>query len=149
MEKWSHMGPRLGKSRTSRDWESCHTETRWVKLRKVNIQTDDDSQFLCVAQFQYCDSCVSHTWTTLFLHPDRNLEDFSLKKQNRLKIKNLKSSPIIRFLPNNQVPTQWASLASSTQSFQSVLGLDALPLKYKQTTRSNQTFEKSLEVKNK
>lgn len=85
MGKLSHMGPRLGKSRTSRDWESCHTETRWVKLRKVNIQTDDDSQFLCVAQFQYCDSCVSHTWTTLFLHPDRNLEDFSLKKQNRLR----------------------------------------------------------------
>ena len=92
------MRPRLGKSRPSKNWQRCYTENRSVKLRKVSIQTDDDPQILCIAQLQCCDSCV-YTWTTLFFHPDRNLEDFSLKKWNRLRIKKPKIQPHHQLLP--------------------------------------------------
>ena len=98
LEKLSHMRPRLGKSRPSKNWQRCYTENRSVKLRKVSIQTNDDPQILCIAQLQCCNSCV-YTWTTLFFHPDRNLEDFSLKKWNRLRIKKPKIQPHHQLLP--------------------------------------------------
>lgn len=82
------------------------------QIKEVYILTDDDpSSFV-----ELSSSTATAAVHADSLHPDRNLEDFSLKKLNRLSKKQTKTSlksyhlgiilfREITFLPNNEVPT--------------------------------------------